>query len=153
MGHGTHVAGTIGGRNVGVAKGVNIYGVRVLSQYGDGSDFDIMSGLSYVYKWHLSQQKLAAGTATATATTDTGTGTSAAAGADATTATATGTGTGSNRVLTVISMSLGGVCTDYSDCQEDMLVQVTPPPSSDCTTCVPPSFVPLIHTHTNVTMK
>ena len=115
VGHGTHVSGTIGGKNVGVAKGVNIYGVRVLSQYGEGSDFDIMSGLSYVYKWHLAQQKLAATTTDTDTTATTSTTTSA-------------TASPSPRVLTVISMSLGGVCTDYADCQADMLVQVTPLP-------------------------
>jgi hypothetical protein len=28
-GHGTHVAGTVGGRTVGVARGANIFGVKV----------------------------------------------------------------------------------------------------------------------------
>jgi subtilisin family serine protease len=52
VGHGTHCAGTIGGNTVGVSPGANIYGVKVLSKQGDGSDFDILSGLSFVYKWH-----------------------------------------------------------------------------------------------------
>lgn len=52
VGHGTHCAGTIGGNTVGVSPGANIYGVKVLSKQGDGSDFDILLGLSFVYKWH-----------------------------------------------------------------------------------------------------
>lgn len=36
-GHGTHVAGTIGGLLFGVAKKVNLVGVRVLNSYGYGS--------------------------------------------------------------------------------------------------------------------
>ena len=33
-GHGTHVAGTIGGSSYGVAKGVTLVGVRVLNCHG-----------------------------------------------------------------------------------------------------------------------
>ena len=35
-GHGTHVAGTVGGRNVGVAPGCMIHGVKVLDNSGNG---------------------------------------------------------------------------------------------------------------------
>ncbi len=34
VGHGTHVAATIGGRNVGVAPDANLYGIRVLDGSG-----------------------------------------------------------------------------------------------------------------------
>ena len=154
VGHGTHVSGTIGGKNVGVAKGVNIYGVRVLSQYGEGSDFDIMSGLSFVYKWHLTQQKLVNTATTITTTTSASSTTSTTTTAGATTS-ASATTTTPSRVLTVISMSLGGVCTDYSDCQADMLVQavdvlsdagivvVASAGNSDCDACLQtPAFAP-----------
>ncbi|WP_165905033.1 S8 family peptidase [Parashewanella curva] len=47
-GHGTHVSGTIGGETTGVAKNVNIVGVRVLSCSGRGSDSDVIAGLEEV---------------------------------------------------------------------------------------------------------
>jgi hypothetical protein len=47
-GHGTHCAGTVGGNNVGVARGVNIYGVKVLSDSGSGSSSTIIAGLNRV---------------------------------------------------------------------------------------------------------
>jgi hypothetical protein len=36
-GHGTHCAGSVGGLTFGVAKGVNLYGVKVLSDQGGGT--------------------------------------------------------------------------------------------------------------------
>jgi len=47
-GHGTHVAGTVGGSAHGVAKGVNIHGVRVLSCTGSGTTTDIVQGIEWV---------------------------------------------------------------------------------------------------------
>ncbi|AUI86081.1 alkaline serine protease [Vibrio azureus] len=47
-GHGTHVAGTIGGKEYGVAKNVNIVGVRVLSCRGSGSLSGVISGIEWV---------------------------------------------------------------------------------------------------------
>ncbi|KAL0951221.1 hypothetical protein HGRIS_007942 [Hohenbuehelia grisea] len=47
-GHGTHVAGTIGGSQYGVAKSVNIIAVKVLSDSGSGAVADIVSGLNFV---------------------------------------------------------------------------------------------------------
>ena len=47
-GHGTHVAGTIGGQTYGVAKNVNIVGVKVLSCDGEGSDSQVIAGLEEV---------------------------------------------------------------------------------------------------------
>ena len=52
-GHGTHVAGTIGGRNntagvVGVVPGVPIYSVRVLNNQGSGSWASVICGIDWV---------------------------------------------------------------------------------------------------------
>ena len=47
-GHGTHVAGTVAGLQVGVASGVNLISVRVLDCNGSGSWSGIISGLEYV---------------------------------------------------------------------------------------------------------
>ena len=47
-GHGTHVAGTIGGKNWGVAKRVNLVSVRVLECDGRGAISDIISGINWV---------------------------------------------------------------------------------------------------------
>ncbi|CZF77896.1 S8 family peptidase [Grimontia marina] len=47
-GHGTHVAGTIGGTKYGVAKNVNIVGVRVLSCSGSGSTSGVIAGVDWV---------------------------------------------------------------------------------------------------------
>lgn len=46
-GHGTHVAGTIGGTEFGIAKAVTLHPVRVL-QNGSGSDSDVIRGLDWV---------------------------------------------------------------------------------------------------------
>jgi len=47
-GHGTHVAGTIGGTAYGVAKGVQLVGVRVLDCTGSGSYSAIIEGIEWV---------------------------------------------------------------------------------------------------------
>jgi subtilisin family serine protease len=47
-GHGTHVAGTIGGTTWGVAKGVHLRGVRVLGCSGSGSTSGIIRALDWV---------------------------------------------------------------------------------------------------------
>lgn len=47
-GHGTHVAGTIGGTTWGVAKGVSLVPVRVLDCAGSGSWSDVIAGLDWV---------------------------------------------------------------------------------------------------------
>ncbi|GHX29476.1 alkaline serine exoprotease A precursor [Vibrio cholerae] len=48
QGHGTHVAGTIGGAQYGVAKNVNLVGVRVLGCDGSGSTEAIARGIDWV---------------------------------------------------------------------------------------------------------
>jgi subtilisin family serine protease len=47
-GHGTHVAGTIGGATYGVAKAVQLRGVRVLNCSGSGSTSGIIRALDWV---------------------------------------------------------------------------------------------------------
>lgn len=47
-GHGTHVAGTVGGSTVGVAKGVRLYSVRVLDCTGNGTASTLVAGIDYV---------------------------------------------------------------------------------------------------------
>ncbi|KAG0099274.1 hypothetical protein BGZ93_008313, partial [Podila epicladia] len=47
-GHGTHVAGTIGGTLHGVAKKVNIVGVKVLNAQGSGSTSGVIAGMDWV---------------------------------------------------------------------------------------------------------
>jgi subtilisin family serine protease len=47
-GHGTHVSGTIGGATYGVAKGVSLHGVRVLSCGGVGLTSQIIAGIDWV---------------------------------------------------------------------------------------------------------
>ena len=47
-GHGTHVAGTIGGTNYGVAQNVSLVPVRVLDCNGSGSTTGVIAGLEWV---------------------------------------------------------------------------------------------------------
>jgi subtilisin family serine protease len=47
-GHGTHVAGTIGGATYGVAKKVKIVAVRVLDCAGEGDLYDVIAGVNWV---------------------------------------------------------------------------------------------------------
>lgn len=49
-GHGTHVAGTVGGTTYGVAKGVALRGVKVLGCDGSGSFAGIIAGFDWVRK-------------------------------------------------------------------------------------------------------
>jgi subtilisin family serine protease len=51
-GHGTHVAGTIGGSTYGVAKQVTLVPVRVLDCYGNGSISGVIAGVDWVTKAH-----------------------------------------------------------------------------------------------------
>ncbi len=47
-GHGTHVAGTVGGTTWGIAKGVTIHPVRVLGCTGSGTTAGVVSGMNWV---------------------------------------------------------------------------------------------------------
>jgi len=49
-GHGTHVAGTVGGKTYGVAKQARLVAVRVLNCAGYGSDADVIAGMDWVAK-------------------------------------------------------------------------------------------------------
>ncbi|MFH9727852.1 S8 family peptidase [Streptomyces sp. NPDC017254] len=52
QGHGTHVAGTVGGGSYGVAKGVKLIGVRVLNCQGSSGDTwaPVLAGIDWVTK-------------------------------------------------------------------------------------------------------
>ena len=56
-GHGTHVAGIIGGVNVGVAKSVNIVPVRVLDSCGAGTTTMVRKGLEWILADHVAGTK------------------------------------------------------------------------------------------------
>ncbi|TCP46852.1 subtilase family protein [Tamaricihabitans halophyticus] len=47
-GHGTHVAGTVGGAEYGIAKGVQIVPVRVLDAQGSGTTEQIVAGIDWM---------------------------------------------------------------------------------------------------------
>ncbi len=47
-GHGTHVAGTIGGASYGVAKSVRLVAVRVLDCNGNGTNAGVIAGVDWV---------------------------------------------------------------------------------------------------------
>jgi Subtilase family/Peptidase inhibitor I9 len=47
-GHGTHVAGTVGGTQWGVAKGVTLVAVRVLGCNGSGTNAGVIAGVDWV---------------------------------------------------------------------------------------------------------
>jgi subtilisin family serine protease len=51
-GHGTHVAGTVGGKTYGVAKGVKLVAVRVLNCSGSGTWSGVIAGMDYVTANH-----------------------------------------------------------------------------------------------------
>ena len=53
-GHGSHVAGIIGGRTFGVAKNVRLFGVRVMNCQGSGAWSDVIDGVNFV-TWHHAQ--------------------------------------------------------------------------------------------------
>ncbi|MFF7211195.1 S8 family peptidase [Streptomyces sp. NPDC008238] len=47
-GHGTHVAGTVGGENTGIARGVSLVSVRVLDCEARGPNSGIIAGINWV---------------------------------------------------------------------------------------------------------
>jgi len=59
-GHGTHVAGTVGGSTYGVAKGVTLVAVRVLNCSGSGTTSGVIAGIDWVTGNHLAGQRAVA---------------------------------------------------------------------------------------------
>jgi subtilisin family serine protease len=53
-GHGTHVAGTVGGATYGVAKQVTLIAVRVLNCQGSGTWSGVIAGIDWVTQHHVS---------------------------------------------------------------------------------------------------
>ncbi len=51
-GHGTHVAGTVGGTTYGVAKGTSLVAVRVLDCAGSGTWSGVVAGIDWVVSHH-----------------------------------------------------------------------------------------------------
>ena len=52
-GHGTHVAGTVGGSTYGIAKSVTLVAVRVLDCAGSGYTSDVIAGVDWVTGHHV----------------------------------------------------------------------------------------------------
>lgn len=69
-GHGTHVAGTVGGKDYGVAKKVNLVAVRVLDNSGSGTTTGVIAGMDWVAANHIkpavANMSLGGGASTAT---------------------------------------------------------------------------------------
>ena len=58
-GHGTHVAGTVGGSSYGVAKGVKLIAVRVLDNNGSGTTSGVIAGIDWVTNDHTTRPAVA----------------------------------------------------------------------------------------------
>ena len=58
-GHGTHVAGTVGGSTYGVAKGVSLVAVRVLNCSGSGTTSGVIAGINWVTSQHTTGKAVA----------------------------------------------------------------------------------------------
>jgi subtilisin family serine protease len=58
-GHGTHVAGTVGGSTYGVAKGATLVAVRVLNCSGSGTTSGVIAGINWVTSKHTTGKAVA----------------------------------------------------------------------------------------------
>lgn len=58
-GHGSHVAGTMGGTTYGVAKETKLISVQVLSRFGSGSTNGVVSGIEYSNNANSDRTKVA----------------------------------------------------------------------------------------------
>ncbi|OAD78805.1 hypothetical protein PHYBLDRAFT_107230, partial [Phycomyces blakesleeanus NRRL 1555(-)] len=47
-GHGTHVAGIVGGDTFGVARNVKLHGIKILDRYGDGTTIALLKAIEHV---------------------------------------------------------------------------------------------------------
>ncbi|KAI7871038.1 peptidase S8/S53 domain-containing protein [Spinellus fusiger] len=47
-GHGTHVAGIVGGRTYGVAKNVRLHGIKILDRHGNGNTAALLQAIDYI---------------------------------------------------------------------------------------------------------
>jgi len=56
-GHGTHVAGTVGGTTFGVAKKVTLIAVKVLNCAGSGTTAGVVNGIKWVTEQYQSKQR------------------------------------------------------------------------------------------------
>lgn len=56
-GHGTHMAGVLGGESYGVANGVTLHSVRVLDCYGRGFASDLIAGIDWVTGYVVRQRE------------------------------------------------------------------------------------------------
>ena len=69
-GHGSHVAGTVGGTTYGVAKQVTLHPVRVLNCSGSGTNAGVIAGMDWVANNHVkpavANMSLGGGASTAT---------------------------------------------------------------------------------------
>ena len=57
VGHGTHVAGTIGSKTYGIAKEVSLFGIKVLDCDGSGTDASVAAGIDLALKHHKQRGK------------------------------------------------------------------------------------------------
>ncbi|OHD79183.1 MAG: hypothetical protein A2355_15330, partial [Spirochaetes bacterium RIFOXYB1_FULL_32_8] len=58
-GHGTHVAGTVGGKTYGVAKNVRLISVKVLGSTGNGTTSGVIAGIEWVTNHHSTRKAVA----------------------------------------------------------------------------------------------
>jgi subtilisin family serine protease len=54
-GHGTHVAGTVGGSTYGMAKNITLYAVKVLGDNGSGSYSGVIAGIDWAVGHHTTR--------------------------------------------------------------------------------------------------
>ena len=58
-GHGTHVAGTVGGTKYGVAKLATLVGIKVLNCAGSGTWSGVIAGVNWVTEHHVADKSVA----------------------------------------------------------------------------------------------
>lgn len=58
-GHGTHVAGTVGGNMYGVAKDIKLIAVRVLDAAGSGTTSGVIAGINWAISHHTTRPAVA----------------------------------------------------------------------------------------------